>query len=150
VLVALAPSAGRAQFPPVGAQAQCQKLGPLLQEREKRGRALQEASKRKGSPQEGCRLIKAFQANETELIKFIEANGQWCGLPPDALAQLKASAAQTAQVRGNVCAAAAGPPPPKPPTLGEVLGTTRVPDATTTRTGRGGAFDTLTGNPIAR
>jgi hypothetical protein len=63
---------------------------------------------------------------------------------------MKTNHSQTLRVRGQVCAAAAAPPKPRGPSLSEALGTTTVPSASTTRTGRG-TFDTLTGgNPLER
>ena len=136
--------------PAGGPPAKCQEIMTLHQEREKRGGAIQAAIQRKATPGEVCGLVKNYVESETKMIKFIEANGSTCGFPPDALPSLKASQKRTLQVRTNACNAAAGPPAPKAPTLGEVLGTNRVPDSTSTRTGRGGALDTLSGNPVTR
>ena len=52
----------------------------------------------------------------------------------------------------RVCNAAGPGPagPPAPPSLSDALGTSRIPDASNIRTGKGGTFDTLGGSPIAR
>lgn len=142
-----------AQFPPSQpGQPPCfNEFMPLRNEAEKRGNAIQRAAKRKAPPPEVCGLFKSFAAAEAKFIKYAETNATWCGIPPEALKQMKANHSQTLKVRGQVCAAAAAPPPkPRGPTLSDALGTTTVPDATTTRTGRG-TLDTLTGgNPLAR
>ena len=123
---------------------------PLRAEAEKRGQAIQAASKRKAAPAEACPLFRQFEAAEAKLIKYAETNGTWCGIPAEAIKQMKAGHAQTLKVRARVCAAAAAPRRPRGPSLGEALGTTTVPAPSTTRTGRG-TFDTLTGgNPLTR
>ena len=136
--------------PPGAPPSKCQEVMPLHQDREKRGSAIQAAIQRKAAAGEVCNLLKVYAESEAKMIKFIAANASTCGFPPDALSNLKASQTRTLQVRTNACNAAAGPPAAKAPTLGEVLGTNRIPDSTSTRTGRGGAFDTLSGNPITR
>jgi hypothetical protein len=151
ILIVLAASGeARAQFQTPEQQAQCQLFVTIRDEVQKRGQAVQAAFKRKATPQEACGLIKTFAENEAKMVKFVETNGVWCGFPPDAIKQLKASQARTAQAQTNACNAAAAPKPLPAPTLGDALGTTRVPDASNTRTGRGGVYDTLNGNPIAR
>jgi hypothetical protein len=121
---------------------------PLRQAAEKHGQAIQAAAKRKAPPSEVCGLFKRFSAAEEKMIKFVDANATWCGIPAPAIKQMKTNHSQTLQVRQKVCAAAAAPPRPRGPTLGDALGTTVVPSESTTRTGRG-TFDTLTGgNPL--
>ena len=144
--------AALAQFPPPPGQEQrCQRFIPLREEMEKRGKAVQTAMERKASPQEACRLIRSFAENEAKILKFVEEDGTWCGFPPEALQQVKQSHANTLKAQKNACAAAAQVQrAPPQPTLGDVLGTSRIPDASTTRGGRGGIFDTLSGSAIGR
>jgi len=120
---------------------------PLRAEAEKRGQAIQAASKRKAPASEVCTLFRRFAEAEAKFVKYAETNATWCGIPADAVKQMKANHSQTLKIRGKVCAAAAAPARPRGPTLGDALGTTRVPDSTTTRTGRG-TYDTLTGHPL--
>jgi hypothetical protein len=122
---------------------------PLREEAQKRANAISVAGKRKAPPNEICQLFNRFAEAETKVIKYVEENGTWCGIPPDALKQMKESQAKGDAMRKNVCAMAANPPPPRGPTLGDALGTTRVPDVGKARTGTG-TFDTLTGSPPAR
>jgi hypothetical protein len=144
-----------AQFGPPPQQQQQQQppcfndFMPLRNEAEKRGLAIQAASKRKAPPTEVCGLFKRFAEAEAKYVKYAETNATWCGIPDDAVKQMKANHSQTLKIRERVCMAAANPPRPRGPSLGDALGTTTVPDASTTRTGRG-TFDTLTGNPLTR
>lgn len=123
---------------------------PLRQEAEKRAAAVHEASKRKAPPQEACQLLSRFVEAEAKVVKFVEKEGAWCGIPDQAVKGMKDNHAQSQKIRSNVCAAAAArPAAPKGPSFSETLGTTRVPDASTAAKGRG-TFDTLTGNALAR
>jgi hypothetical protein len=97
-----------------------------------------------------CGALKNFVLAEEKVVKFVSANGVWCGVPPEAVKQMKANHSKSIKLRDQVCnnarpAAAAA----AAPSLSDALGTSRIPDASTTRTGRG-TLDTLTGNPLAR
>jgi hypothetical protein len=149
VLTVIADAA--AQFPPVQQQQPpCfNEFMPLRNDAEKHGKAIQAASQRKAPREEVCTLFKRFAAAEAKYVKYAESNANWCGIPPEAVKQMKANHTQTLKIRRQVCAVAAAPPRPRGPTLGDALGTATVPSASTTRTGRG-TFDTLTGNPLNR
>jgi hypothetical protein len=124
----------------------------LRMETEKRGKAIQEASKHKVAPQEACRLFNSLVAAEVKFIKYIDKNEKWCGIPPQVPKQIKEGHAKVQQIRDRVCqVAAAGPPRPAGPSLSDALGTTRLPDSSNIRAGKGGGtFDTLTGSPLQR
>jgi len=130
--------------------AECQQFLAINQEMQKRGEALSVAFKKRPSPQEACSLLKSYGDVESRMAKFVQTKGTLCGIPPQVLDQIKKSQARTTTARNNACQAAARPQGPAAPTLSEALGSIRVPDASTTRTGRGGAFDTMTGSAIAR
>jgi hypothetical protein len=141
-----------AQFAPPPAQQQppCfREFMPLRNEAEKRGNAIQAASKRKAPREEICGLFKRFAEAEAKYVKYAETNSTWCGIPAEAVKQMKASHSHTLKIRHQVCNVAAAPARPRGPSLGEALGTTAVPSPSTTRTGRG-TYDTLTGNPLTR
>jgi hypothetical protein len=121
---------------------------PLREEAQKRASAISAAGKRKAPPNEVCQLFTRFAEAEAKVIKFVEANGKWCGIPPEALKQMKEGQAKADETRKRVCAVAANPAP-RGPTLGDALGTTRVPDASKARTSTG-TFDTLTGSTPSR
>jgi hypothetical protein len=136
--------------PPQQQQPPCfNEFMPLRNAAEKNGKAIQAASKRKAPATEICALFKRFAVSEEKYIKYAEVNATWCGIPAEAVKQMQANHAQTLKIRTRVCSVAAAPPRPRGPTLGDALGTTPIPDANTTRTGRG-TYDTLTGNPLGR
>lgn len=135
---------------PASPAAMCtQQFLPLREERDKRLGAVQEAINRKAPPPELCRVISQFYDAEAKMIKYVEENGVTCNVPPDMLTTLKAQHSKAANTRSQVCAAAARPPPrPAAPSLSDALGAP-IPDASTTKTGRG-TLDSLSGNPLAR
>jgi hypothetical protein len=133
-----------------GPPPECEQLLVYRDETQKHGKALSAASKRKASPDQACKLFKAFLAAETKMIKGIEKLGPRCGLPPEIAKQLKAQHVQVEATAKNVCEAAAQGPRPSGPSLSEALGATpTVPDSTSARRGMG-TFDTLSGSPLAR
>ena len=121
----------------------------IQQEREKRGTAIKEAQTRKAERAEVCKLLRTYSVSEANLVKFMETNNVWCGIPPQAVGQIKQVYASTMKAVKTVCSGGGPAGPPPPPSLSDALGTSRVPDATTTRPGRG-TFDTLTGSPLGR
>lgn len=144
---------GAPQGPTSGPSEACMKgFVPLREEAEKRGKLIKAASDRKAPPDEACKLIANFGAAEVKMIKYIEANAQKCGIPPQIGDQLKAGHKNTETLREKVCgvaqqmvqqrAAAA-------PSLSEALGSISAPEAQATKKG-GSTFDTLNGNVLAR
>jgi hypothetical protein len=129
----------------------CQQLIVLRDDVEKNGKVIQAANQRKAPVGEACKLFKAFLAVETKFVKGLEDSATVCGVPPEAIANAKAGHNRAAQLGKQVCEAAAQGGRPAGPSLSDALGSTpTVPDATTTKQGRGGAFDTLTGSPLTR
>jgi hypothetical protein len=128
---------------------------PLRQEAEKRAGAIQAAAKRKAPREELCKLFKNFAEAEVKVVKFVSTNQQWCGIPPQAVEQMKQNHGKTVSTRDKICSGeggpvmGGGPPRPSGPGLSEALGTSRLPTPNTS-TGRAGTFDTLTGNVLAR
>jgi hypothetical protein len=97
---------------------------------------------------EVCATVTNFAAAEGAMLKFLEENRTWCGVPEQAVAQAKASHERTMKFKVAACTdAPAGKP--KAPSLNEAIGGTAVDSSTNTSTGRG-TFDTLTGNPLGR
>jgi hypothetical protein len=100
-----------AQFAPQVAKPPCwDDFMPLREEAQKRATAISVAGKRKAPPNEVCQLFNRFAEAETKVIKFVEENGTWCGIPPDALKQMKESQAKGDAMRKNVCAVLPNPP----------------------------------------
>jgi hypothetical protein len=150
-----APGMGGFGGPPAGAPAgpppACQQLLVLRDERQKSMEALS-APKAKTDPTEACKLFKTFISTETKFLHGLETNSAQCGVPPEVLKQAHDGHSKAMQVAKQVCDAAEHPQQTGP-SLSDALNSAPVmPDAgnTNTKTGRGGTFDTLQGNPLAR
>jgi hypothetical protein len=128
----------------------CMQLLANRDETQKHGQALQAAGQKKAPPEEICKLFKAFLAVETKMLKGLEANSATCGVPPEALKQVKAQHNKAEQAAKQVCEVAAQGPRPTGPSLSDALGTTPVvPDTSSSKRGAG-TFDTLQGSPLTR
>ncbi|MBS0534943.1 MAG: hypothetical protein JSR72_12875 [Proteobacteria bacterium] len=122
----------------------------LRQEADKKGRALQEASKKKVPPPVACRLFNEYSASEGKLVKYVSTNATKCEIPKEVVENLTKNHAKTNEIRTKVCeVAAAGPPKPRGPSLSDAL-SGPVPDSSNVRTGRGGTFDTLSGGALGK
>ena len=125
---------------------------PLRQEAEKRANLLKAAIQKKVAREEACGLIKNFNAAESKVVKFVTANAQQCGIPPQAVTAMKANHDRTAKMQTQVCeggGAAGGPAKPTGPGLSEALGTSRGSTLDPLAPQSGG-LDTLTGNVLSR
>jgi hypothetical protein len=143
------------QAPPQQQQQQppCFKdFQPLKAEAEKRGLALKAAIQRKVSREEACGMMKQYSAAEAKIVKFLQTNAQWCGIPPQAADQMKANHARTLQSEHQICTqGAGGAPRPTGPGLSEALGTTRAPGMNIDPLApQSGTLDTLTGNVLTK
>ncbi|MGE0061796.1 MAG: hypothetical protein AB7T86_06940 [Xanthobacteraceae bacterium] len=141
---------GQSQSQPPGQPPPCvQEFIKLRDVAQKRGQAIQAAAKRKANPKELCGLFNSFVAAEAKVVKFAETKNVWCGIPPQAIEQMKNAHLKSQETRSNVCKVAAQGPRPSGPSLGDALGVTPIPSASNTKKGSG-TFDTLTGSPLAR
>ena len=131
-----------AQGPP-----QCNEFLTLRAEAQQKGEKIRKAGERKADRKEICALVTSFYASEAAMVKFLETNKTWCGIPDDAIKQAKMGHEKTAKFRTAACSDA--PAGPKPPTLSDAISTPSVDTGGNTRTGRG-TFDTLNGNPLAK
>jgi hypothetical protein len=151
------PSQGQAAAPMMSAMPPQQGEKPpcfdeftaLRTEAQTRAAALQNAQKKKLTAPEACQLITRFTDAENKFVKYAQKNAATCGIPEQALTQMKTSQENSAQLRKRVCDAAAAPQRPAGPSLSDALGTTRVPDTSSAKKGTG-TFDTLTGSTLAR
>jgi hypothetical protein len=140
--------------PPQQQQQQQQQMPPCVQEffklrddAEKKASAIKAANERKASAKEACGLFTSFSASQNKMLKFVNENGQWCGIPPNVIEQIKVGTAKVAEIRTKVCQAAAAPQQrPQGPSLSDAL-IAPPPDSNNIKTGRG-TFDTLTGSPL--
>ena len=137
---------------PVRAQSPAcmNEIVPMRQALETEGKSVKALFDKKAEPSAICAQLKRFVAAETKFVKYVETNQGWCGIPPEAVQQLKGSQKQSASLRDRACKAAASPKAiPAGPGLSEALGTARGPTTGSATAGRG-TYETLTGNPFAR
>jgi len=145
-----APGGFGAPPPQAGPPPACQQLMVLRDETQKHGMAIQKANERKATVQEACRLFRNYLSAEVKFIKGLEENTRTCGVPPDAIKQVKDSHAKASEVGKQVCEAAKQGPRPAGPSLSDALGAGPVVPDSSRPTGGGGAFDTLNGNVLSR
>ena len=144
-----------AQFPappgsgaaPPGGTTQCSDFAKLTAEAQKRSNLVSGAMKAKADRKELCTLMTNFVAAETNVVKFLDDNKVWCGVPEDALRVSKANHEKSMKFRTMACSEEG--PRPKAPSLSDAIKAPSVDTAKNTKTGRG-TFDTLTGNPLGR
>jgi hypothetical protein len=142
-----------AQFPPPpGGTAppggtHCGDFAKLTAEAQKRSNLVSAAMKAKADRKELCTLMTNFVAAETNVVKFLDDNKVWCGVPEDALRVSKANHEKSMKFRTMACSEEG--PRPKAPSLSDAIKAPSVDTAKNTKTGRG-TFDTLTGNPLGR
>ncbi len=142
--IALGVAPARAQM---GAPSQCMQFPTLSQATQVKANAVQAAMKAKADRKEICRLMTVFVAQEEKVVKFLLDNKTWCGVPDQAVVAAKASHEKSIKFRDAACTEA---PEPKAPTLSDAIKTTPADTSSNIKPGRGGTFDTLTGNPLGR
>ena len=126
---------------------------PLRQEAEKRANTLRAAMEKKVSREEACALFKSFSAAEAKVVKFMEENAQWCGIPAEAPKAMKANHVRTLKTQNQICSGggvAGGPPKPAGPGLSEALGTARGGSTFDPLAPQSGTMNTLSGNVLSR
>jgi hypothetical protein len=144
VALATAPGAAMAQAGTV----QCNDFMKLRTDAEQKAGAIRNATQRKADRKDVCALVQRFTTAEAAVVKFLEVNKTWCGVPEQLVQQAKANHEKTLKFRTAVCTEAPEAKP-RPPSLSDAIGTPSVDSADNTKTGRG-TFDTLTGNPLAK
>jgi hypothetical protein len=144
-----APGMGGFGAPPSGPPPACQQLMVLRDETQKNVNAIQAANKRHADPAEACKMFKVLIASESKFIQGLSDNMTACGVPAQAIKSYQEGHGKTLQISKQVCDAAERP---RGPSLSDALNSTPVlPDAESTKsTNRGGTYDTLQGNPLAR
>jgi hypothetical protein len=130
------------------APSPCDGFTSLRNDAQQKANAIAVAQKRHATPKELCVVISRFTVAEGAALKFLETNKTWCGIPDAAIAGAKENHAKTLKFREMVCNAQAAPV--HVPQLSDAIGTPALDTAKNTKTGAGGTFDTLTGNPLAR
>jgi hypothetical protein len=119
----------------------------LREEVEKAGAAASAGNARHAEREELCKLVTALSSAATKWAKFTVTKASGCGIPPDAVKQIKMQGEHLVKVKTQVCSAA---PAAAAPSLAEALGTDRMPldEGEKTTVKRGGVLDSLTGTPI--
>jgi hypothetical protein len=143
----MAPPQQQQQAPP------CMRdFAPLRAEAEKRAMALKATMEKKPTREVACAMFKSFTAAESKMVKYIQANAQWCGIPAEVATQLKANHSRTMKTQDQVCngGGVAGAQKPAGPGLSEALGTTRSGGTLDPLAPQSGTMNTLTGNVLAR
>ncbi len=65
--------------------------------------AVRTAMEHKAERKDICTLVQHFAASEETVIKFLEANKTWCGIPEQAIAGAKANHENTLKFRTVAC-----------------------------------------------
>jgi hypothetical protein len=113
---------------------------------EKTGLAAKAAHEHHASREEMCKIIQTFSGSEEKMVSYAAANVTTCGIPAEAVKQMKSNHEHTVKVREQVCAA--GPTAgPVAPTLSDALGTNSLA-IDSIKSSRTSTFNTLTGNPL--
>jgi len=128
--------------------AQCATFPGLKNEAEKKALAIRTAMEHKAERKDICTLVQKFAAAEESMVKFLEQNKTWCGVPQEAITVAKSNHERTLKFRTAACTEAPAAKP-RAPTLSDAIGTPSVDTAGNTKTGRG-TLDSLNGNPLAR
>jgi len=128
------------------APAQCNLFEDLTQATKKKADAVQAAMKAKADRKEICALMTSFVTSEAIVVKFLEDNETWCGVPDQMVTVSKANHEKSLKFRAAACADDA--PHVKPPSLSDAIKTAPVDSSANTKTGRYGTFNSLTGNPL--
>jgi hypothetical protein len=126
---------------------QCNDFTNLTSEAQKRSTLVAAAMKAKADRKQLCTLMTSFVAAETNVVKFLQDNKVWCGVPDEVLTASKANHEKSIKFRTLACSEEG--PRPKAPSLSDAIKTPSLDTAKNTKTGRG-TFDTLTGNPLGR
>ena len=149
VAVALAVLAVATESRPVLAQgmpAQCNAFGQLRNEAQEKAAAVRNAIQKKIERKEICAAVQRFYVAEEAVVRFLEKNKTWCGIPDQAVTVAKVNHERTLKFRTVACTEDAKP---RPPSLSDAINTPSVDTGSNTKTGRG-TLDTLNGNPLAR
>src|ERR1700752_2218742 len=116
--------------------AQCNAFVQLRDDAQKKALAVRSAVEHKAERKEICTLVQRYYAAESTVVKFLEENKTWCGIPDEAIKAAKANHEHTENFRTAACAE--GPTAkPKAPSLSDAIGTPSVDTGANTRTGRG-------------
>lgn len=143
-----APQSGPSQADMADCQAQ---IGKLRSDLEARNETLRKAAERKVPPSEICPLFRGFATAQQKFYSYLNTNKTKCGVPDEALKDLRQNNTQVASVRDKVCQAAqaqqsgGGGPPPQGAVAAGLGLSSGLPNVDG---GKGGVFDTLGGSAL--
>jgi hypothetical protein len=95
---------------PARAQSSCQELGPYMQERKSLVEAVQKlglGKEKKMDPKAACAAFGKLVANGTTMLKWSEANKDWCQVPEQFIEGIKSDHEKVVKIRGQACSVAA-------------------------------------------
>jgi hypothetical protein len=146
------PGAGFGAPQPQEPPAACRQLLVLRDETAKYAHAIQAAgqAKKKPSPEEACKLFKAYLGSEAKMIKGLKEHSATCGVPSETIKQVELQHSRAGETGKQVCDAAARGPVQAGPSFSDALGSTPLVPEGNDRNKSGGTFDTLTGNALQR
>lgn len=127
---------------------QCNDFMRLRSDAEQKATAVRNATQHKAERKQVCTLVQNFFTAEAAVVKFLEANKTWCGIPDSAIKEAKVGHERTAKFRTAACTEAPAAAPHQP-TLSDSISVPSVDTAGNTKTGRG-TLDTLNGNALAK
>lgn len=130
------------------APPQCNAFGQLRADAEQKAIAVRTAIQKKRDRKEICVLMQRFYTAEAVVLKFLEENRTWCGVPQQAITAAKANHENTLKFRTAACTEAPAAKP-RAPSLSDAINVPSVDTAGNTKTGRG-TLDSLNGNPLAK
>ncbi len=139
---------------PTPEQQQCLRdFSGYRQEVEKRAKAAEaEAKKKPPSREKMCVLVTAYSAAEAKWMKYSETNMARCGIPRQAVEQIKAVHTHTLVAKKNLCSPGpAQAAAPAAPSLSDALNSSLQPTSDEQSKHKvGGTMDTLTGPVLTR
>jgi hypothetical protein len=130
------------------APPQCATFGQLRAETQKKAVTVRDLVQKKADRKEICAAMQRFYTAEEVVVKFLQDNKTWCGIPDQAIKQAKINHEQTLKYRTAACTEAPQAQP-RAPSLSDAIGTPSVDTGANTKTGRG-TLDSLNGNPLAK
>jgi hypothetical protein len=151
VAAALAVLAVAAQCPAVSAQTgpvDCNSFIKLRDAAQEKALAVRTAVEHKAERKDICGLVTRYYSAESVVLKFLEDNKTWCGIPDQAIKAAKDNHDHTLKFRTAACTEAPAAKP-RAPSLSDAISTPSVDTGANTKTGRG-TLDSLNGNPLAR
>jgi hypothetical protein len=137
---------------PTPEQQKCvQEFQNYRQEVEKRARTAEAESKKKPTRERMCELVGLYSTAEYKWIKFSETNMVKCGIPKQAIDQIKAVHTHTVETKKKLCSAGPTQAATATPSLSDALGASLQPNVEEPSKRKvGGVMDTLTGNVLTR